>query len=111
MKEYILCAAIHCDDKKIHREQPDNIHSGFIVSGRRHSDCYAVIEALVGVDDYLRTIDVVNHRDHQGFLTNLNRYVSRKEGWQIALKAGQIKIGLEASDNGEDSILISENLY
>lgn len=111
MKEYILCAAIHCDDKKVHREQPDNITSGFIVSGRRHSDCYAVIDALVGVDDYLKTIDVVNHRDHQGFITNLNRYVNRHEGWNIAKSAGQIVIGLEASENGKESILISENLY
>jgi hypothetical protein len=50
-------------------------------------------------------------RDNQGFLTSLNRYVDRKEGWIIAKKNKQIQWGLEASENGEDSALISENLY
>jgi hypothetical protein len=49
--------------------------------------------------------------DNQGFLTSLNRYVDRKEGWIIAKKNKQIQWGLEASENGEDSALISENLY
>lgn len=45
------------------------------------------------------------------YLTSKNRYVSRQEGWNIAKAMGQIKWGLEASDNGECSQLISENLY
>ena len=50
-------------------------------------------------------------RENQGFLTSLNRYVDRKEGWKIAKENNQIQWGLSASENGEDSQLISENLY
>ncbi|WP_307288856.1 hypothetical protein [Pedobacter agri] len=55
--------------------------------------------------------DQLPRREHQGFLTSKNRYVSRKEGWNIAKANNQIKLGLEASENGEESQLISENLY
>ena len=35
----------------------------------------------------------------------------QKEGWKIAKENNQIQWGLSASENGEDSQLISENLY
>lgn len=112
--EWILCAAIHFNDGKEHVHQPINIESGFVVTGRRHHNCYGTLASIAKAIDLGERIKMMINkadRDHQGFITNLNRYVDRKEGWQIALKAGQIKIGWEASDNGEDSILISENLY
>jgi hypothetical protein len=118
-KEFILCAAIWYNTGDKHELQPYNIETGFVVAGRRHCDCYATVKALVGMDEVKklkmlnaeRTMSLEDHRMHQGFLTSKNRYVDRKEAWKIAKENNQIKYGLEASDRGEDSILISENLY
>lgn len=93
IKEYILCAAIN--------------HEAVIVTGYRHEDCYETIRNLVpGISD-----DDLPDRYMQGFLTSKNRFVDRKEAWEIAKENNQIKFGLAVSDLGEDSILISENLY
>ena len=90
MKEYILCSAINYND--------------IIISGKRHKDCYKILNALVN--------NVIEPgREHQGFLTSENRFVNRKDAWVISKNNNQIKFGLEASDNGENSELISENLY
>ena len=91
-REFILCAALN--------------HNGNIICGHRHSDCYATLKNVVKVND-----EDMPQRENQGFLTSLNRYVNRKEGWIIAKENNQIQWGLEASENGEDSQLISENLY
>ena len=88
--EFILCAALD--------------YNGTIISAARHSDCYAVIKELFANP-------VLPERDKQGFLKSRNRFVDRKEAWKIAKLNNQIRYGEEASDNGEDSILISENLY
>jgi hypothetical protein len=90
--EFILCAALN--------------YRGNIICGHRHSDCYETLKKVVNVDD----IDMPQ-REHQGFLTSLNRYVDRKEGWKIAKENNQIQWGLSSSENGADSQLISENLY
>lgn len=45
----------------------------------------------------------VKFEKEQGFLTNLNRFVNRKEGAEIAYKAGQTKTLLTR--------LYSEDLY
>lgn len=92
-KEFILCSAIMWGD--------------IMVTGYRHGDCYKTLDALVE-DIPERTYP---GREHQGFLTSKNRYVDRKEGWKIADENNQIKFGKAASDRGEDSELISENLY
>lgn len=93
MTEIILCSAIN--------------FKGTIICGYRHGDCYDILRQLK--PDI--TEDEEPDRTMQGFLTSLNRYVDRKEAWKIAKANNQIKFGLEVSDNGEDSILISENLY
>ena len=72
-----------------------------IIAGR-HKDCSKILDKISLNDNDLYP---------RGFLTSKNRFVGRKEAWKIALANNQIKFGLEASDNGEDSILISENLY
>ncbi len=46
------------------------------------------------------------YEKEQGFLTNLNRFVDRKEAWSIADKAGQIK-----QQSGGHGTLYSEDLY
>ena len=92
-REFILCASL-----KFH----DNI-----VSGHRHSDCYELIRKMCpNIAD-----TSLPQREDQGFLTSLNRHVDRREGWKIAKENNQIKWGLNASCDNEDSQLISENLY
>ena len=91
-REFILCAAL--------------IYKGNIICGHRHSDCYETLKDLLSVKD-----EDMPQRESQGFLTSLNRYVDRKKAWVIAEENNQIKWGLEASENGSDSQLISENLY
>ena len=116
-KEFVLCAAIWINDGLIYDMQPDNIKTGFIICGRRHSDCYQTIKSLTGQTPSERIGTLINSmseeevRDYQGFMTSTNRYVNRKEGWQIAKANNQIQFGLKASENEEDSILISETLY
>lgn len=117
MKEFILCAAIWINDNKKHEQQPVNIETGFVVCGRRHNNCYQTIKSLTGlsanesIGDLIKSMSDEEIRKHQGFITSLDRYVNRKEGWDIAKANNQIQFGLMASENGDDSILISENLY
>lgn len=92
-KEFIICSAID--------------HDGLIICGRRHSDCYNILNVLT--NDTLTTSETPQ-RDKQGFMTSLDRYVNRVEGWSIAKDNKQIQYGYEASD-GENAALISENLY
>ena len=116
-KEFILCAAIWVNDKQKHEQQPENIDIGYVICGRRHHNCYQTIKSITGqtpnesIGDLLRSMTLEEQRKHQGFITSLDRYVNRKEGWKIAKVNNQIQFGLNASDNGDDSILISENLY
>lgn len=115
-REFILCAAIWINDKKEHKQQPENIKIGFIISGWRHNSCYQTIEDLKGdVSTYLKSLNISeeDYREHQGFITSLNRYVNRREGFQIAKKNNQIQFGIKAFDDDDDDepILISENLY
>jgi hypothetical protein len=95
-KEFILCASLN--------------YNGTIICGHRHSDCYKILQDLLN----LTSSDELPGREYQGFLTSTNRYVDRKEAWNIAKENNQIKFGLKVSDMsefGQDSILISENLY
>lgn len=116
-KEFILCAAIWINDGKIHEQQPENIEIGFVVCGRRHHNCYQSIKDITElsvntvVGDLVKNMSIDEIRKHQGFITSLDRYVDRQEGWKIAKENNQIQFGLVASENGDESILISENLY
>ena len=116
-KEFILCAAIYINDGLKHESQPENIEVGFVICGRRHHNCYQTIKDLTGQTPNERIGNLINsmseseHRRHQGFMTSTDRYVDRREGFQIAKANNQIQFGLSASENGEDSILISENLF
>lgn len=96
--EYIICSAIWFDDKIEYVHQPFNIKSGFVITGHRHHNCFNIMSILSN--------DIHNHvkfEKEQGFLTNLNRFVDRKEGAEIAYKAGQTKTLLTR--------LYSEDLY
>lgn len=112
MREYILCAAIHFDDDKEHKHQPDNITFGFVVTGRRHNNCYATLSAIaksIGLEERIRLLIDNADRDRQGFITNLNRYVSRSEAFIIAKREQQIIHKM--FDKDDTGILTSEDLY
>jgi len=100
--ERILCAAIHVDDGKEHLHQPKNIKTGFVICGRRHHNCYRILEKIPEVSK----LNV--GREGQGFLTTLDRYVDRKEAFQIAKAAGQC---LQPEIINEAIGLTSEDLY
>ncbi|KQC02075.1 hypothetical protein [Pedobacter sp. Hv1] len=112
-KEYILCASIHFDDGKKHNHQPKNIETGFVVSGRRHHNCYTTLQAIgytLGINEDVMIKQLIDRqqRDGQGFLTNLDRHVDRSEGYLIAKSAGQLIHNMHDESN---PILISEDLY
>lgn len=101
-REFILCAAVHYQDGKAYKEQPLNIESGLVVLGRRHNNCFGVLENVIGFD-----INKIEHKDF-GFITSTNRFVTRKEGMIIANREGQI---YHTVPYREGDILTSEDLY
>ena len=97
--EYILCAAIWYKDTKTAPSLPVNVDRGTVICGHRHHNCIHTLVALTGK----RSVTTEIGEYEQGFLTNLNRFVGRKEAAIIALQANQIDKEYEA--------LISEHLY
>ena len=102
--EYILCAAIHFLDGIKHLHQPKNIESGFVVAGRRHHNCYVTISILhkldLSKDSILKGMESV-----QGFITSNDRFLNRRESYDVAVASGQIE------DDSEVKRLMSEDLY
>lgn len=98
MKEYILCSAIHWDDGENYPHQPRNINTGLVICGRRHHNIIA-IKSRVGCAAFQKA------EGKQGFLTNTDRFVDRKEALRIAILADQI----EKATYGDQ--LYSEDLY
>jgi len=104
--EFILCAAIHY--KNGAQTTVTGVDSGVVICGRRHSDCYAALQGIIGEVDPSTLPD----RDDQGFLTSLNRYVGREEAFNIAKANDQIlKISPLYGADSENRILASEDLY
>lgn len=99
VKEYILCSAIYVDDNIQYEHQPKNISTGYVICGRRHHNCFTTLQMFkdLGSFDWDKK-DVI-----QGFLTNKDRFVDRKEGAKIAFECNQI--------DKERKSLISEHLY
>ena len=87
-KEYILCAAIYYADGKKYPHQPTNIEHGFVITGRRHNNCIATF----GILNRKKLMACKKIRHHEGFLTSLNRFVSRFEAYEIAVAADQTPI-------------------
>lgn len=106
-KEYVLCAAIWYQDLPMINPEilenrgfrPYNVDRGIVISGWRHGNCIWQISAITG----LRSIPAQAGDSIQGFLTNKNRFVDRKEGGEIAFAAGQTETLKET--------LYSEDLY
>ena len=95
-EERVVCAAIHWETNIEHAQQPQNIKTGIVFCGLRHSNCYGVMASIIQPRQYKK-------RSMQGFLTTKNRFVDRKEAGEIAFKSGQIK--------KETDCLFSEDLY
>ena len=116
-KEFIICAAIYYDDKQKHEAQPINIETGFVIAGRRHHNCYSTLKAINTINGNNTLKDLImnqskeEHRKHQGFITSLDRYVDRREGFNIAYEANQIIGTMRNRLPGPDVILVSEDLY
>lgn len=102
--ERVLCAAIHIDDGVKHEHQPCNIHTGFVVAGRRHHNCIYTASLLGELSDKVR--HAMKQRNNQGFLTTHDRYVSRSTAYEIAREQGQLLAPELISE-----ILTSEDLY
>lgn len=79
---YITCSAIWFDDGKEYIHQPFNIESGFVICGHRHHNCFA--SAFI-----LNNGKIKDMKDVQGFMTNKNNFVDRKEAAHIAFNSGQ----------------------
>jgi hypothetical protein len=106
--ERILCAAVWYKDLKCMYEGmpadvylPVNLDRGIVFSGHRHSQCIYTKCAMTGLRD------AESGENEQGFLTSKNRFVSREEALEIALKEKQV-INIEEI---RGSRLFSEDLY
>ncbi len=108
-KEYILCAANYYDDGKHHVHQPKNIATGFVVCGLRHCNCINIFALMVGFP-YDKNGHELRATEVQGFLTNTDKFVGRKEAYKIAFEADQI-IGPNKGYPENSIGLTSEDLY
>jgi len=108
IKERILCAAVwykefpHIKNEEVplDRYLPKNCPTGAVFTGIRHGQCIYLKSAVTGLRD------CESGPYTQGFLTNLNRFVDRQEGWIIAKEASQIIMV-----SGGEGTLYSEDLY
>jgi len=82
--------------------RPINCDRGIVFCGLRHHNCLYAMVAITGKPQHLAGEEI------QGFLTNTNRFVDRKEGLQIAIAANQV----DENNLGNKLIgLFSEDLY
>ena len=110
--EYILCAAIWYKDLPLKNPdvlanrgyRPYNVDRGVVLCGWRHGNCIYQKVAITGLRD------AESGESIQGFLTNTNRFVDRKEAFKIAAAANQI-VGPNKGQNENSIGLTSEDLY
>ena len=94
---YIICSAIWFDDGKEYPHQPKNITTGYVVTGRRHHNCFMTHTILKG-EKSEKGIEPI-----QGFISSNDLFLDRKQASEFAFNACQID-----SDDGK---LFSEDLY
>lgn len=106
MEERILCAAIWYKDLDTPHRNVSNIDKGMVVCGHRHPHCISLMMALGKMRTVTYALDGTGEHE-QGFLTNKNRFVDRKEAQIIAIEQNQV---LDMNDlRGKE--LYSEDLY
>lgn len=108
-KERIICAANWYDDRVTRLHKPINITTGFVTCGHRHHNCINTFAQIVGFPYNEEAMDI-HKTEVQGFLTNTNRFVDRKEAYKIAFEADQI-IGPNKGCPENTIGLTSEDLY
>lgn len=107
MEEKIICAAVWYKELELKKEVPiesylpKNIDKGIVFSGHRHGQCIYSKCAITGLRD------AESGENEQGFLTSKNRFVSREEALEIALKQNQVIDHSQIRGNK----LYSEDLY
>jgi hypothetical protein len=106
MDEKILCAAIWYKELPTQTFLPTNIDKGLVVCGHRHGHCIDITKQLSGLRTVKLGPDSVGETE-QGFLTNMNRFVSREEAFDIAENANQ----LNDRTRWTNRTLFSEDLY
>ena len=85
--EIIICAAIWYKDFPFHIHNTVNTGSGLVVSGYRHGQVIGIVNILA----QLRTVEIAPDAVGeyvQGFLTNKNRFLDRKEAHKLFVKNG-----------------------
>ncbi len=103
--EMVICAAIWYQDQPTLTFLPKNISFGMVVAGYRHPHCIEVVHQLSGMRSCSFGPDATG-KSVQGFLTDKNRFVDRKEAAKIAIASGQIK-----ECQYTEGTLYSEDLY
>jgi hypothetical protein len=84
--EYILCAALYVNDGKFHEDSVSNKETGYLICGYRHSHCFASARASMS-----KSCDhSLERKENVGFLTSKNRFVSRRDAYDIAKREGQL---------------------
>ena len=104
--EKIICSAIWYKHLPDTIYSPVNIDQGMVVCGHRHGNIIEIVKRLSELRTVTYALDATGEFI-QGFLTNTNRFVDRKEGWDIAEKANQINDRVR----GSDRTLYSEDIY
>ena len=108
--EKVICSAIWYKELPLVKPEvlelrgfrPINVDKGIVFCGLRHPHCMYQMIAITGKRSVIKEVGEYV----QGFLTNKNRFVDRKEGAKIALASGQIeKLNYSSKD------LFSEDLY
>jgi len=105
--ERIISAAVWYKEIPIKKEipfestNPKNCPTGLVFIGHRHGHCIYTKCAITGLTD------AESGENEQGFLTSKNRFVSREEGLEIALKQNQVIDYSQIRGNR----LFSEDLY
>lgn len=74
---------------------------GIIIRGHRHRDC---LEGAIR-----RGLKIKKSFEAQGFITSLNRFVGREEGFKLQEKAGLKSANPEGYNSAR--LLFSEDLY
>lgn len=92
-REYIMCSTIYFNDGNDYNYKPYNIDKGLVYCGWRHP---CILETMPQ-----------EHRKNniQGFLTNKNRFLNRKDALELVKTNGQLK------DNILGGVLTSEDLW
>lgn len=106
-KEYILCAAIHFKDGEKYEHQPYNITTGLVLCGWRHGTIFVQWGGMKVKDRK----DIGITEEVQGFLTSLNRFVTREEAAEIAISQNQFFDEREKQLVLQSKYLFSENIY